>query len=288
VTELATVCVLGSVNMDLTLRVEELPAPGATVLATSALPAPGGKGANQAVAAARAGASVQFIGAVGSDGAAPMLRSHLADNNIGLDGLVEVDGPSGMATITVEDSGENCIVVAPGANSDFTLDEKLHKDIICSHDVLLCQLEIPVEVALTAARWAAEAGKQFVLNASPVPERSPDLAELAFRASVVVVNQTEAASWLYPSRHLVTTLGDEGSRYRSPQGELTVPSYPVRPLDTTGAGDVFAGVLAAWWPLGAETALRHANVAGALATLRSGAGNCAPSAARIELSLKGS
>lgn len=78
------------------------------------MPAPGGKGANQAVAAARAGASVQFIGAVGSDGAAPMLRSHLADNNVGLDGLVEVDGPSGMATITVEDSGENCIVVAPG------------------------------------------------------------------------------------------------------------------------------------------------------------------------------
>lgn len=115
------------------------------MLATSAMPAPGGKGANQAVAAARAGASVQFIGAVGSDGAAPMLRSHLADNNVGLDGLVEVDGPSGMATITVEDSGENCIVVAPGANTTFTLDEKVHKDIICSHDVLLCQLEIPVQ-----------------------------------------------------------------------------------------------------------------------------------------------
>ena len=257
-TELATVCVLGSVNMDLTLRVEELPAPGATVLATSALPAPGGKGANQAVAAARAGASVQFIGAVGSDGAAPMLRSHLADNNIGLDGLVEVDGPSGMAAITVEDSGENSIVVAPGANSAFTLDEKLHKDIICSHDVLLCQLEIPVQVALTAARWAAEAGKQFVLNASPAPVRSPDLAELAFRASVVVVNETEAGLTLgLPApatpteaigvaralrgmgpRHVVVTLGAQGAAWASGTEVGHCPAVNLgEAVDTTGAGD---------------------------------------------------
>ncbi|MGC7229165.1 ribokinase, partial [Mycobacteroides abscessus subsp. abscessus] len=89
------------------------------------------------------------------------------------------DGPRGMGTITVGGSGEDCIGVAPGANTAFTLDEKVHKDIICSHDGLLCQLEFPVQAALTWSRWTAAGGKQFVLNASPVPERSPDLAELA-------------------------------------------------------------------------------------------------------------
>lgn len=274
--------------MDLTLHVATLPTPGSTLLATSAAPAPGGKGANQAVAAARAGAEVQFVGAIGTDGAAPILRAHLRDNGVGLDGLAEIEGPSGVATILVEDSGENCIVVAPGANQDFQLDEDEHRELICSHDVVLCQLEIPVSVALTAARWVAEAGKQFLLNASPVPKRTADLAELAFRSNLVIVNESESQKWLYPSRHLVTTLGANGSRYRSPQGEKDVPAYPVHPLDTTGAGDVFAGVLAACWPQGAEEALRRANVAGALATLVAGAGNCAPTKARIDLSLKGS
>src|ERR1700761_3195544 len=111
------VCVVGSVNMDLTFDVETLPRPGETVLASSSASAPGGKGGNQAVAAARAGARVQFVGAVGDDPAADELRSHLLANGVGLDGTVAVTGPSGAAIVIVDADAENTIVVAPGANA---------------------------------------------------------------------------------------------------------------------------------------------------------------------------
>jgi ribokinase len=113
---MARVCVVGSVNMDLTFGVDSLPRPGETVLASSLSSAPGGKGGNQAVAAARAGAQVQFVGAVGDDAAADQLRAHLLSNGVGLDGTVGVPGPSGTAIIVVDAGAENTIVVAPGAN----------------------------------------------------------------------------------------------------------------------------------------------------------------------------
>ena len=118
------VCVVGSVNMDLTFDVHTFPRAGETVLASSLTSAPGGKGGNQAVAAARAGAQVQFVGAVGDDAAAERLRAHLSANNVGLDGTVGVPGPSGTAIIVVDAKAENTIVVAPGANGQLTLSDR--------------------------------------------------------------------------------------------------------------------------------------------------------------------
>ncbi|MEY8015452.1 ribokinase [Mycobacterium servetii] len=289
---MARVCVVGSVNMDLTFGVEALPRPGETVLASSSSHAPGGKGGNQAVAAARAGAQVQFVGALGEDAAAGQLRAHLTANGVGLDGTVAVPGPSGTAIIVVDTGAENTIVVAPGANGRLSPSDETVRTVISDCDVLLTQLEIPVATALGAARAARSAGSVVLVNASPAGRDDGALAELAELADVVIVNEDEERQWRWRPDHLVTTLGARGARYAGTDGEFTVPAPAVDAVDTTGAGDVFAGVLAANWPphpgAAAERlrALRRACTAGALATLVRGAGDCAPDAAAIDAALR--
>ncbi|MGD1170842.1 PfkB family carbohydrate kinase [Mycobacterium seoulense] len=284
---MARVCVVGSVNMDLSLRVEALPRPGETVLAASLTQAPGGKGANQAVAAARAGAQVQFVGAVGDDAAGERLRGHLLANGVGLDALAETPGPSGTAIVVVDANAENTIVVAPGANGRLTLDAAARR-VIAGSEVLLTQLEIPVRAAVAAARQARSAGAVVIVNASPAGGDPSLLPELATAADVIVVNEAEADQWPWRPMHLVTTLGARGARYVGADGDFVVPAPAVAPVDTTGAGDVFAGVLAGSWPRDPGSpalrlrALRRACAAGALATLVPGAGNCAPDAAAID------
>ncbi|OBA68886.1 ribokinase [Mycobacterium sp. 1554424.7] len=283
---MARVCVVGSVNMDLTFDVDALPRPGETVLASSLTSAPGGKGANQAVAAARAGSHVQFVGALGDDASAARLRAHLRANGVGLDGTIEVPGPSGTAVIVVDSGAENTIVVAPGANGRLTPAAACRAIAAC--DVLLTQLEIPVPTAVAAARAAGSAGAVVVVNASPAGRDQGGLAELAAAADVVVANEAEADHWPWRPPHLVVTLGARGARYVGEDGDFVVPAPAVEAVDTTGAGDVFAGVLAASWPRGpgapAErlAALRRACAAGALATLVPGAGDCAPRAGAID------
>ena len=161
------VCVVGSVNMDIGFDVDVLPRPGETALAASMRSTPGGKGANQAVAAARAGAEVQFVGAVGDDAAAAPLREHLDTNGVGTDGLITIPGRSGNAVVVVDSSGENIIVVAPEANGRLTLDAGAVVRLFADNDVLLVQLEIPVATAAAAARAAHSAGLTVILNASP-------------------------------------------------------------------------------------------------------------------------
>lgn len=277
----AGVCVVGSVNMDYTFAVRALPRPGETVLASSLATAPGGKGANQAIAAARAGARVQFVGAVGSDPAGEELLAHLRANDVGLDAMQRLPGPSGTAVIVVDAHAENEIVVAPGANGHLTLDWAPARAVVADCDVLLLQLEIPVSTAVAAASQARGAGATVVVNASPATA-APALAELAALADVVVVNQAEARQWEWPVEHLVITHGPAGAVYRTADQEVTFPAPAVEALDTTGAGDVFAGVLAAGWLAGPQHALRRACAAGALATLVPGAGDCAPSDEAIE------
>ncbi len=290
----AGVCVVGSVNMDLTFDVDTLPRPGETVLAKSLTSAPGGKGGNQAVAAARAGAQVQFVGAVGDDAAAERLRAHLSANGVGLDGTVGVPGPSGTAIIVVDSGAENTIVVAPGANGRLTLTEAAVRTVVADCDVLLTQLEIPVAAAVAAAREARSAGAVVMVNASPAGQDRSALAGLAALADVVIANESEADEWPWRPTHFVVTLGARGARYAGADGEFAVPAPVVEAVDTTGAGDVFAGVLAANWPsdLGTDPALQaqrlralqRACAAGALATLVPGAGDCAPDAEAIERS----
>ena len=289
---MARVCVVGSVNMDLTFNVNSLPRSGETVLASSLHSAPGGKGGNQAVAAARAGARVQFVGALGDDPAADQLRAHLQANGVGLDGTVAIPGPSGTAVIVVDAGGENTIVVAPGANGQLTLTAGRVREVIADCDVLLTQLEIPVRTAVMAAHEARSAGAVVIVNASPAGRDRSSLAELASVADVVIANQAEAGEWPWRPTHLVTTLGARGARCVSLDDEFWVPAPAVKAVDTTGAGDVFAGVLAANWPRNPGSraerlaALQRSCAAGALSTLVPGAGDCAPDAEAIDAALR--
>lgn len=281
----ARVCVVGSVNSDTVFSVAALPAPGETVLAAAPSTHPGGKGANQAVAAARAGAArVQFVGAVGDDDAGLRLRRHLQGNDVGTGGLTTMPGPSGSAVVTVDPSGENTIVVAPGANGAWTLDSG-QRDLITDCDVLLMQLEIPIPVATAAAGLARASGATVILNVSPLATDRPELAELIGLVDVAVVNESESARFHHEVPHRVVTLGARGARYTGADGNVDVPAPAVQAVDTSGAGDVFAGVLAAEWGGGVEHAMQRACVAGALATLVAGAGDCAPSAEAISAAL---
>ena len=270
------VCVVGSVNNDLTFVVERLPPPGATVLASSLVSAPGGKGANQAIAAARAGAQVHFVGAVGADSASAALLAHLNANGVGTEAVSTVPGPSGTAVVVVDATAENAIVVAPGANSHLTLGTDAARRQITESGVVLMQLEIPLPTVLDAARLARQSGTTVMLNASPIPGAGAPLAEVAQLVDVVVVNESEAEHWQWRVPHLVVTRGARGASYIGPQCSFDVPAPAVEAVDTSGAGDVFAGVLAASWGEGPESAVRRACTAAALATLVPGAGNCAP------------
>lgn len=267
---------VGSVNIDTVFEVDALPRPGETVLAASAQSTPGGKGANQAVAAARAGAQVRFVGAVGNDAPAERLRAHLSENGVDTAGLAVLSRPSGAAVVMVDSTGENAIVVAPGANGHLTLDPTAFRAIVRECDVLLLQLEIPVPAATVAAREARAAGVVVMVNASPP---TTGLDELAGFTDVLIVNEGEARHWHWPVAHRVVTRGAGGATYND---EFTVPAPAVEAIDTAGAGDVFAGVLAAGWTADRQQALRRACAAGALATLVPGAGDCAPLSEAID------
>ena len=281
----ARVCVVGSVNADFTFAVDALPRPGQTVLASSLTTSPGGKGGNQAVAAARAGAAVQLVAALGADSVADQLRAHLRDNGVGLDGVVSLAEPSGTAAIMVDATAENIIVVAPGANAHLGVNAANVRAVIEAADVVLLQLEIPIATAVDAARMARAAGAVVIVNASPAGAPAHELLALSEQADVVVVNDTEAREWHWPTTHLVVTRGRRGASYLGAGERFDIPAPAVEAVDTTGAGDVFAGVLAAGWLAGHEEALWRACAAGALSTLVPGAGDCAPYAEAIDEAL---
>lgn len=278
----ARVCVVGSVNLDHTFVVDALPRPGQTVLASATATAPGGKGGNQAVAAARAGAEVQLVAALGTDAAAAQLRAHLEANEVGLAGMVTLPGPSGSAVIVVDNAAENTIVVAPGANAHLSVHDADVRAVIADSDVVLMQLEIPVGTAVDAAQVARAAGAVVIVNASPAGAPPHALLALSQLADVVVVNESEASHWHWPVPHLVITRGSRGASYLGDDERFDVRAPAVDAVDTTGAGDVFAGVLAAGWQTGHEDAMRRACAAAALSTLVPGAGDCAPYAEAID------
>ena len=277
------VTVLGSVNMDLVATASRLPLPGETVLGTGFHTGPGGKGANQAVAAARAGAAVTFLGAVGDDTFATPLRESLVAAGVDVSLLRTAPGPSGIASITVDGSGENSIVVVGGANRTVDALTAADRDTVTAADVLLCQLEIPVAVVVDAVTLARRSGTVTVLNAAPAGPLPDDLLAAV---DVLEVNETEADQLgervVSRVRNVVTTLGGRGATWRGPDRAVVhVPAPTVTVVDTTGAGDAFTGTLAACWQRGPEVALRRAVAAGALAATRSGAAS-APSTAEVD------
>ncbi|MFD6389618.1 ribokinase [Nocardia sp. NPDC060259] len=282
----STVVVLGSVNMDLVTTTAQRPAPGETVLGSGFATVPGGKGANQAIAAARSGAPVRFLGAVGDDAFGTTLRSTLAEAGVDTALLRTVDGPSGVATIVVDGTGENSIIVVDGANgrvTDLTEDELA---AIAAADILLCQLEIPLDTVATAARHARASGTIVALNPSPV---QPLPAVLWADVDLAIVNSLEFERYsaeLNQIPHVVRTLGGDGAVYRSTDGtEFAVAGRTVDVVDTTGAGDAFTGALVATWATGPHASVTWANAAGAVATTRLGASSSIPDRARIERAL---
>ncbi|NKY84563.1 ribokinase [Nocardia veterana] len=282
---MARIAVVGSINMDLVTRTRRRPRAGETVLGTAFDTVPGGKGANQAIAARRAGAEVDFVGAVGTDVFGPALRKVLEDNEVGTAGLRTVEGASGTATIVVDESGENTIIVVGGANAELSGLTAADRDVVAAADILLCQLEIPLPTVIEAARCARDHDTLVLLNPSPARSLPPSLWQ---SVDIAVVNEGEAAqldSELRAVPHVLVTRGGDGATYRGPDGELTHPGVRVEVVDTTGAGDTFTGALAAHWHDGPAAALAWACTAGALATTIVGATASIPSFAAVQRAL---
>lgn len=290
------IAVLGSTNMDLVAYVSKAPQRGETVTGREFRTIPGGKGANQAVAAARAGADVSVIGAVGNDAYGTELRCALEQSGVGTDHLRTAEGASGTAHIVVDDEGGNAIVVVPAANGTVTGLAPGDESLIATADALLLQLEIPLAAVVEGARAAHRHGVRTILTPAPVQPLPP---ELLAATDLLVPNEHEAAALtgltdpreaaialLDQVPEVVVTLGAAGSLYASRDlaEPITVPAPTVTAVDSTGAGDTFVGALAVALAEGRPMpdALAWASAAGALSVQRPGASASMPYRSEIE------
>lgn len=296
------ITVFGSINVDMVMRVDALPAPGETVLCPEYMIVPGGKGANQALAAARAGAAVRMIGTVGTDAFADTALSCLRDAGVDLSAIAESARPTCCATVWVDRHGENSIVVASGANLD-TAAAQLAGGTPGAGDWLVLQMEIPLAENWAAVRQTKAKGGRIILSvapAGPVPE------EVLADVDVLLVNEIEgkavAVAVGLPPRDpkplltdlsdrfgltAIMTLGKRGAIAIGPDVRYQVPALPVTAADTTGAGDAFAGILAAALDAGetVSDAIRRASVGAALACQTIGAQTSLPHRADIDATL---
>jgi len=296
------ITVFGSINVDLVFRVAAHPRPGETVTDAEQTRVSGGKGANQALAAARAGAMVRLVGAVGNDGfAGPALRE-LKRAGVDLAHVARRDGATGLAVIVVDARGENTIVVAPGVNREVTAGQAAMIGF-APGDTLMLQLEVPYFEGRVLAVRAAGQGARVILSVAPFTPLLPDdVAPM----TILVMNQHEAGAL---ARHLgigdtdaedgvrrlarafgrtvIATLGADGAVAADGDLIVHVPALAVTPVDTTGAGDAFAGVLAARLDACADlrTAMAAAAVAGSLATTKAGAQPSFPTSREIDEAL---
>jgi ribokinase len=268
----STIAVVGSINLDLVARCDRLPRPGETLTGATFERVPGGKGANQALAAARLGADVRMTGAVGKDSFADEALALLRDGMVGLDGVRRVPEPTGVALILVDADGENEIVVAPGANAFAQAGE------LAGVDAVLCQLEIPLETVADAAGQA----RFFCLNAAPAKPLPP---ELLATVDLLVVNRYELEAIGHFDGLAALTLGAEGALLLEAGREVARASPPpVEAVDGTAAGDAFTACLLVSMLEGRprDEALRRACAAGAIAASRPGAQPSLPIAAEVD------
>lgn len=288
------IVVLGSANMDLVATVDRAPGRGETVTGRDFSTVPGGKGANQALAAARAGGDVAFLGAVGDDDFGRRITALLADAGIDVSGLAVADRPTGTAHITVDATGDNSIVVVPGANGTVTELTDAHRAAVDAADLLMLQLELPLPLVTAAARHARDRGVRAVLTPAPAVALPADLLAAV---DVLVPNEHEAAllagvadpveaarSLAAGGGDVVVTLGARGALRVRAGEETRVPAFQVEAVDTTAAGDTFAGVLAVGLAEGLDWAgaLRRASAAAALSVRRPGASSSMPDRAEID------
>ncbi len=310
------ITVVGSANMDLVVRVTRHPLPGETLMGSDYTMSPGGKGANQAVAAARLGGAVSFVGRVGLDEFGEKLAAALLEGGVDTTALGRSRRTSGVAFIQVDEHGQNSIVVSPGANNDLSvsdLDTPAGRYAMERAAVLLLQLEVPLKVTLAAAATGRSAGATVVLNLAPASQL--EASELS-NVSLLLVNEHEAQIQLgaeaegkspiewaialcrYVPR-VIVTLGADGAVWAqrqepgSPDPAIErghVPAFTVTAVDTTGAGDAFAGALAHYLAKAAregraaplEDAVRFASAAGAITTTRPGAQPSLPSLSEVQ------
>lgn len=286
------VVVVGSANMDLVATAGALPRPGETVLGEDFAMGPGGKGANQAIAAARAGAATMFLGAIGSDSFGVTINGRLAASGVDTSLMRVVYGASGVAVIMVGSGGENSIVVTPGANSAFTALTEAELTAVRDADVLVAQLEIPIETVTAAAVAARRHGTRVILNAAPA---RPLPGELLDAVDLLVVNELEAqaisghgrddpAALLGCVTRAVLTVGADGAFYVAEGSVTHVPAFAVRAVDSTAAGDAFTAALAVAWAEGRDLpdAVRWASAAGAVCVGKLGASISLPTRAEID------
>ncbi|MGN0201278.1 MAG: ribokinase [Candidatus Cryptobacteroides sp.] len=299
------ILILGSSNTDMTVKTAALPAPGETVLGGDFTMSPGGKGANQAVAAKRAGGDVSFVCKVGKDTFGDNALKHYAEEGIDISGVLRSEKPSGVALITVDNEAENCIVVASGANTDISVgDVQESRSLLESCDILLMQLEIPVPAVLEAARTASEAGALVVLNPAPyceLPEEIfryvslfiPNMTELSSFSGIPVTDEAsavEAAGILFGKGvgRIIVTMGSCGSLIVGKEGHEFVPAMKVAAVDTTGAGDTYCGALCVALAEGKSLpeAARFATASSAISVTKMGAQTAIPTRAEIDSFLK--
>ena len=301
----ARIAVVGSLNMDLVVRVPRMPVPGETLIGHDFHVIPGGKGANQAVAAARLGAQVTMIGRVGDDDFGRAQQRNLAQEGIGVTHVsVDPEEATGIALITLDAAGQNSIILAPGANMRLTVAHvEAAAQTIADAEILICQLESPLEVVTRAIELARAQGVRVILNPAPARPLDTDLlhlvdylipneSETTLLTGIQVTDLSSAEKAAANLRErgvstVILTLGEQGALLANARGMIHVPGYSVEVVDTTAAGDAFVGGFAVALAEGQllQEAVRFANAAGALAVTRLGAQPSLPTRREIELFL---
>jgi ribokinase len=286
------VTIVGSLNVDTTMRIKRMPLPGETISALDKTNAAGGKGANQAVAAARSGAATAFVGQVGDDANGKMMIKSLNEDKVDTTGI-NVDGKAGTgsAAILLDDDGQNSILVYGGANQELSVKEvEAAKEQIANADFVIAQFETPQDATLRAFQIAKENGVKTVLNPAPAHEINPELLKLT---DLIIPNETESASLTgiiitdetsmlmsaakfaqMGVRNLIITVGAKGAFYCTQDGYNFVPAFKVKAVDTTAAGDTFIGALSSQLKpdmSNIEKALSYAQRASSLAVQKLGA-----------------
>jgi ribokinase len=296
------VTIVGSLNMDLTIRSPRIPRPGETILGSGFHTAPGGKGANQAVAAARLGSQVAMVGRLGADSFGSKLRQELSSAGVDHKFIIRDEKvATGVAFIVVDDGGENSIVVAPGANMRLTpADVKAAENVISASSVLLLQLEVPIDTVIRATQIAQAHNVPVILNPAPAQKLPSQLLNLV---NILIPNETEtrqltglpvstideiqAASVVLREKgpeHVIITLGSRGALLSTDDTIEFIPTFKISPVDTTAAGDAFVSAFAVALAEGKALAeaVRYGNAAGSLATTKLGAQPSLPTRDEVE------